>query len=258
MKANRNLALFLPYLICSLEGVCHGVYLLWLTVHKGVSPLTAATLLAAGDLALLLFEVPTGLFADRLGARASLLLGSACQILGLALFWQTSSLPALALGALAIALGDAFRHGADEALLYRSCAAAGDPTSFGRRLAGAHAWSLFALVTLTTLGGVLAEQVSFDVAWALELALSFLGLGLAWAMIDLPATALDPEDEDAAEPGIRKAIAGLRARVPWALLVPAVIIGTLATTGEFFTQTESRGRIGPSLVAMLIASGQLL
>src|SRR4051812_6426777 len=103
MSAERNLRLITPYLAFSLEGVCHGIYLLWLTVHKGVSPLAAALALAAGDLALIVLEVPTGVFADRLGARRSLLLGSGCQVVGLALFWRAASLPALVLAVMAIA-----------------------------------------------------------------------------------------------------------------------------------------------------------
>jgi MFS family permease len=76
MSAKRNLQLITPYLVSSLEGVSHGFYLLWLTVHRGVSPFAAATMLAAGDLTLLVLDVPAGIFADRLGVRRSLLLGS--------------------------------------------------------------------------------------------------------------------------------------------------------------------------------------
>src|SRR5947208_1426259 len=48
MTAARNLRLFTLYQACSLEGVCHGIYLLWLTAEKGVSPLAAALVLAGG------------------------------------------------------------------------------------------------------------------------------------------------------------------------------------------------------------------
>ena len=175
MSAERNLRLITPYLVCSLEGVCHGVYLLWLTVHKGVSPFAAALALAAGDLALMALEVPTGIFADRLGARRSLLLGSLCQVAGLLLLWQGRALPALVAAALAIALGDAFRHGADQALVYRSCAALGEAASFGRRFARAQAWALAAMVGLCALGGWIAEHAGFDAAWALDVALALAG-----------------------------------------------------------------------------------
>jgi len=82
MSAKRNLQLITPYLASSLEGASHGFYLLWLSVHRGISPFAAAAMLAAGDLPLLVLDVPAGIFADRLGARRSLLLGSGFQALG--------------------------------------------------------------------------------------------------------------------------------------------------------------------------------
>jgi MFS family permease len=266
MPAARNLRLFTLYLACSLEGVCHGVYLVWLTAHRGVSPFAAAALLAAGDFALLVLEVPTGVFADRLGARRSLLLGSAFQILGLGLFWKAESLAWLAVGSLAIAFGDAFRHGADESLLYRSCAELGIAEQFGRRLASAEAWSLAVLVGLTALGGVIVDRVGFDAAWALELGLAVVGLALAAAMRE-PATthrAADNESDDAPSPsGFGQPNPGAAARspawtrVPWALVVPATIAGAFASTGEFLAQTARPAARDVTWLAFAIAAAQL-
>lgn len=252
MLAKRNLRLITPYLVFTLEGVCHGVYLLWLTVHKGISPFAAAAAIAVGDLALLLLEVPTGVFADRIGAKRSLILGSLCQVLGLALFWKVGSIPALVLAVLAIAIGDAFRHGADEALVYRSCAAIGEAESFGRRMAAAHAWALAALVGLTALGGFIVDRFGFDAAWALEVGLSVVGLGIAFAMTDLPPIADEPEDEDEAG---ASPLAGLGARLPWAIIVPASMIGTLSSIGELIAQTTPREGMSAGLVALVIAGG---
>lgn len=254
MSSQRNLQLVTPYLVCSLEGVSHGFYLLWLTAHKGVSPFAAAMAIAAGDLALLVLEVPTGVFADRLGARRSLLLGSGAQVIGLALFWQASSLAALVAAALAIALGDAFRHGADQALLYRSCAALGEASSFGPRFARAEAWALAAMVGLTASGGWIADHAGFDAAWALDVALAIAGFALAWAMTDAPAAAGAPEGEE----GEGSSLAALGARLPWALLVPAAIVGTLGAIGELLAQTTRRVGAGAELVTLVIAGALAL
>jgi MFS family permease len=252
MSAARNLKLIAPYLVCSIEGVTHGLYLLWLTVHKGISPVAAALACAAGDVALLVLDVPTGIFADRLGARRSLVAGSACQAVGLVLFWQAGSVAAVVGAALAIALGDAFRHGADQALVYRSCAAVGRAGGFGRFFARTQAWALVASVGLTALGGVLAEHAGFDVAWALEVALSIAGLALAWAMTELPPAADEPADEEeGAAP-----FGGLGARLPWSILAPATVVGTLGSIGQLFVQT--RPGHGAELVATVIAGALLL
>jgi MFS family permease len=256
MPAKRNLQLVTPYLVCTLEGVTHGLYLIWLTAHKGVSPLAAAAAIAVGDAALLVLEVPTGVFADRLGARRSLLLGSGCQVLGIALFWRAGSVAAVVAAALAIALGDAFRHGADQALVYRSCAALGEEASFGRRFARAQAFALAAMVGLCALGGWLAAHAGFDAAWALELGLATLGLGMAWAMVDLPASRDEPDDEE--EGTTLASLARLHARLPWSIIAPAAMVGALGAVGELLAQTTGRGGLGAELVALAIAGALAL
>ena len=227
MSAKRNLRLITPYLVCSLEGVSHGIYLLWLTVHKGISPFAAATAIAAGDLALLVLEVPTGVFADRLGARRSLLLGSACQVLGLVALlagrlarrrWWSPRWPSRS--ATRSATAPTRRWSTDRAP--RSAR----PASFGRRFARAQAWALAAMVGLTALGGWIAEHAGFDAAWALEVALAVAGLALAWAMTELPAAPDEPDGRRGGR-GRARSSPGCAARVPWSLIVPATIVGTL-------------------------------
>ena len=51
----------------------HGLYLLFWVQEKEVSPAIVAAGLAAGDLAVMLFEVPTGWVADRWSPRTSLI-----------------------------------------------------------------------------------------------------------------------------------------------------------------------------------------
>jgi MFS family permease len=250
MSAKRNLQLVAPYLICSLEGVTHGFYLLWVTAHRGIPTVAAAMAIAAGDFALLVLEVPTGIFADRLGAKRSLILGSISQLVGLALYWQARSMPALVAGVLAVALGDAFRHGADQALVYRSCAALGREEQFGRIFARAEAWAIGALVVLTALGGFLAEHVSFHLAFALDLVLAVVGLALACAMTELPGASEEPSDDQDGAPWL----AGVHSRLPWAILAPVTIVGTLGYVAEVFTQTTRRPGVGADLVALAIAA----
>jgi predicted MFS family arabinose efflux permease len=256
MSAKRNLQIITPYLVCSLEGVTHGLYWLWATVHQGIPMASATMAVAAGDLALLVLEVPTGVFADRLGAKRSLVLGSASQVVGLLLFWRARSAPTLVAAALTIALGDAFRHGADQALLYRSCAALGQPETFGRRFARAEAWALATVVGLTALGGWIVDRAGFDLAWALDVVLSLAGLALALAMTDLPATSGQPEGEE--EGAAPPALASLAGRLPWGILVPVTLVGTLGSVAELFTQTTSRGGLGAQMVALVIAGALLL
>src|SRR5688572_10799893 len=103
----------------------HGLYLVWLVGERGFSPGLVATILAAGDLAVFVLEVPTGWLADRIGHRTSLIAGSLVQVAGMLAFWFAGDAMGLLVASLLVALGDAFRSGADEALIYRTCVALG-------------------------------------------------------------------------------------------------------------------------------------
>src|SRR5215471_9295387 len=109
-----------------------GLYLLWWVRERHLSAFTVAIILAAGDLALFALEIPTGMFADRFGHRTSLIIGSTAQVCGMLWCWHGRGIPGVLVASLLIALGDAFRSGADQALLYRSLAALSREAQFQR------------------------------------------------------------------------------------------------------------------------------
>ena len=96
----------------------HGLYLLWWVQEKHVPVAVVAALLAAGDLTITALEIPTGWLADRYGHRVSLIAGSLAQVVGMVMCWLGEGIPGLLSAILLVAIGDAFRSGADQALLY--------------------------------------------------------------------------------------------------------------------------------------------
>src|SRR5262249_33598153 len=133
----------------------HGLYLLWWVQERHVPAAIVAALMAAGDLAVFLAEVPTGWFADRVGHRVSLVVGSAVPVFGILFCWFGRGVPGVLAACIVIALGDAFRSGADQALLYRSCCAIDRVDAFQRIQAQARATQLTALVALVLAGGAM-------------------------------------------------------------------------------------------------------
>jgi len=127
----------------------HGVYLLWWVQERQVRPAAVAIALAAGDLALTAFEVPTGWLADRYGHRVSLMAGSALQVAGMLACWMGRGIAGVLAASVLIALGDAFRSGADQetalsfAGLMIACAMVEPPAIFGARTAkdASSAWA---------------------------------------------------------------------------------------------------------------------
>jgi predicted MFS family arabinose efflux permease len=166
--------------VASLEGVMHGLYLVWLVQERGFSPSLVATVLAAGDLCVFALEVPTGWVADRLGHRRSLIIGSFVQVCGMLSFWLAAGTPALLGATLLVGLGDAFRSGADEALLYRTCVALGRESDFQVIESRTSSVSRLALVALLVSGAGIVATAGYTVAWLTEIALTSIGLVLAW------------------------------------------------------------------------------
>lgn len=74
------------------------------------------------SLAVVIFEFPTGYFADRIGHRESLILGSLCGALSWVLHAVSSGFYTLMIAEIVLALAIALRSGADSALLYDSIA----------------------------------------------------------------------------------------------------------------------------------------
>jgi MFS family permease len=200
--------------------------------EKQLPPEVVAAILAAGDIALLVLEIPTGWFADRFGHRASLVLGSVIQVAAMLCCWLGAGIPELVVASVLVAIGDGFRSGADEALLFRSCAALGQEHRFLALQSRTHALEVCALVGLVAGGGLVATAWGFHAAWAAETLLCAIGGLCAWAMIEPPPASTpdgEREDQDATS-------------VAWGRLIPLVLpvafLGGAASAGSFIAQTS--------------------
>jgi MFS transporter len=219
--------------------------------EKQLPPAAVAAILAAGDVALLLLEVPTGWFADKFGHRASLILGSVVQVGGMVCCWLGAGVPELVVASLLVAVGDAFRSGADEALLFRSCAALGKEDRFLTIASRAHTLEVCALVGLVAGGGVVATTLGFHAAWAGEVALCAAGTACAWAMSEPPPA---PPANEAGDQGDDAAPVAWKRLV--ALIVPVAFLGGAASVGSFLAQTSASGTAAELtvLVAVITAA----
>ncbi len=70
------------------------------------------------SIGVVIFEVPSGYFADRFGHRTSIIIGCMCGTLGFFLYYALPSYIGFILAELTLALGTSFMSGAREALLY--------------------------------------------------------------------------------------------------------------------------------------------
>jgi MFS family permease len=194
----------------------------------------------------MVLEVPTGWFADRFGYRRSLILGSLVQVAGMICCWLADGVPGLVTACLLVALGDAFRSGADQALLYRTCVAIGREPEYQRIEARSRAVQVVALAAMVVACGAIVTIWGFAAGWLAETLVCACGCLVACAMVEPPACA---DDSDEATPPASKS------RVPWRTLalviVPVALLDAAASAGSFLMQTT--GDFRPGEITVLVA-----
>ena len=222
-----------------------GLYLLWWVQEKQMSPALVAATMAAGDLLLMGLEVPTGWFADKFGNRRSLILGSFIQVAGMICCWLADGIPGLVLACLLVSVGDAFRSGADQALLYRTCVELNREGEFQKIEARSRAVHVIALAALIVAGGAIVSRWGFAAGWIAETLLCASGGLLAYAMVEPPVHA--DSDDNASTP--------LAGKIPWrlaaAVILPLACLDAMTSAGSFIMQTSDEG--GPSEVTLIVA-----
>jgi hypothetical protein len=152
------------------------------------------------------------------------------------------------------ALGDAFRSGADEALLYQTCVALRRKDDFQKIESRTRAAGLIALVALLIAGGFIVSQLGFAVAWAVETGLCALGLGIAYAMVEPPESARIATSDGELERSPRKSgrPASSSRRRPMILILPVALLDGLASAASFLVQTE--GILPPETLTAVVAA----
>jgi MFS family permease len=192
-------------------------------------------------------ELPTGWFADRFGHRASLIVGSFVQAIGMLCCWLGEGVSGLVTASVLVALGDGFRSGADQALLYRTCLVLEREDEFQRIEAQSEAVALGALVVLVLAGGVIVHTGGFAAGWLAETMLSLTGLAIACALVEPPAHPGPANEDRAAKHGTP-----IRYRRLAISILPAAVLGGAASAASFLAQTSGAG--SPATVTALVAA----
>ena len=231
-----------------------GLYLLWWIKERHLSPPTLALILAIGDLVLMALEVPTGWFADKFGHQKSLIAGSAVQVVGMLLCWLGRGVPGLLAASLLVALGDALRSGADQALLYRTCLALDCETDFQSIQGRTYAWQAAALLVQVLAGGFIVQRWGFAAGWIVETVVCGIGFGIACAMVEPPEASERRTDatyrkDGGALPTLRQTLLSLRFI---ALIVPAAFVASGHTATTFLVQTL--GGVDAAKMTWLVAA----
>ncbi len=255
----RNLRLYPWYLCLTWEGMSNAVWYLYLFSFKGLSLGQMAWLVLLGDGVIALAEVPTGWIADRIGRRRSLLIGIMLQGLSAGLFIAGQEFWTFWLAMAVCGLGDTFRSGADEALLFDSCRGSGQVPAFRRILSRSLAIATIAMVGSQIAGGVIATRVSWTLPFWLEIVMSAGGFMVVLAMLEAPHREVEsPRNGNGQRSGRSLLIMSLTRLLP--LLLFAAIVEIVPELSHFHLPAELDAAIGltPEQLAYMYAGFELL
>lgn len=142
----------------------HLVVFTLLFLQKGISLSQFLVMHSIGAITSFILEVPTGVLADRLGRKLSVLASLALALIINPLFILSDSLWVLyGAGALG-GICDALRSGADEALFYDSLKAMHREDDYTRLHGRLRWWSGYAGIAASIMGG-LVGSVRYELAW---------------------------------------------------------------------------------------------
>jgi MFS family permease len=125
--------------------------------ENGLDPFDIYLLQGLFAVAVVLLEVPTGMIADRLGKRASLIAAAGLIAVGMVVYSVSSSFALFLSAEVVLAVGVALVSGADSALLYDTLHRLGRQNDFRRLEGNARGMQMASIALFTILGGFVGE-----------------------------------------------------------------------------------------------------
>jgi MFS family permease len=137
-------------------------------------------------LGVLVFDIPTGILADRIGRKKALLIGCAVLIASLAILGLSRSLTAYLLGAVLYGLFIALWNGAAQALLYDHLAETDQQTRYAKEQGVVYAIFLVGAGIANVTSGFIAEGFGLSAAYFLSIIPAIFAGGILLGIYEPP------------------------------------------------------------------------
>ncbi len=151
--------------------------------ETGLSTREAFQLKAIYSVTIVLLEVPSGYFADVLGRKLTLVIGSICGALGFVFYSFGYSFWPFLFAEITLGIGQSFISGADSAMMYDSLVVSGREKKYTRFEGKITAVGNVAEAASALLGGVLAE-VSIRLPFYFQIAIASIAIPAALTLIE--------------------------------------------------------------------------
>ena len=125
---------------------------------------------------IVLLEVPSGVFADRMGRKSTLIAGMMFFVTGMIIFAFASNFAQVIISQMLFGVGSAFRSGADSALLFDSLKAVDRETEYQKVLGRSQTIGYLTAIPMNITGGLIAARFGFRLTIALSAGITALNL----------------------------------------------------------------------------------
>jgi MFS family permease len=166
----RDLRLFYLFRLLATSYLYVPIFMLF-QESRGLSFFQRLALGGLYSAVVILVEVPTGVFADRLGRRRSMMVGAIAMVISCAIAFQAESFPAFALAEIFAAMSMAMCSGADSAYLFDLLAHHGRGHEYSRRESSASAMHLLGSA-IAFAGGGLCAAVDLSLPYVITAAVA--------------------------------------------------------------------------------------
>ncbi len=230
--------------------------------------LTFGEIMALGavySLVVILVEIPTGVFADRIGRRQSMMLGALTMVAACLVAHQSHSIAGFALSEALAAVSMSLCSGADSAYLFDLLRENGRVEEYGHRESTASAWHLAGSAVAYAAGGALGE-LDLSLPYLVTGAVSLAAFVVATSMRDDRAE-LPPRKRMAARQVVRAWTTHMRAagrdvlrssRLKWIIGYSAVVFVLLRATVYLYQPYLAHQGFSPGETGLVFAGVYLL
>lgn len=263
---DRDLRLFYAFRLLATSYLFVPIFMLF-QAERGLSFFERLALGGIYSAVIIIVEVPTGVFADRLGRRRSMLWGAVAMVAASLLAARAHNFASFAVAEALAALSMALCSGADSAYLYDLLAAHGRTGEYARRESAASAWHL-AGSALAFAGGGLLARVDLTLPYLATAAVAGAAAIVACLMREDRVAPAGPLG-DLASPRLavrswgREMLAALAAvtrngRLAWLVGYSAVVFALLRATVYVYQPYLAERGLGTAEIGALFAAVYLV
>lgn len=181
-KISKNIPWDYVYTFINNLNMSDSVWVLYLA-FRGMSLMQIGILEGIFHITGMLFEIPSGAFADLLGRRKSLIIGRVCIAVSCIIMMLSASFGGFAFAFVLQALGHNFNSGSEEALVYDSLKQLGDEERYMKINSRLNVLMEISQAIATVTGGILAEY-SYMWCYGACVAIAVLGVVPALFMVE--------------------------------------------------------------------------